>query len=242
MTQTKEDLVVQYIEDKSPATKDKIVAEYKPLVEYIARKMGFRKEDVPDLAQVGSIGLLKSLENFDPEKGITFATFASSNIIGEIKHYLRDKSRVVKLPRRIQNQHYKIIQYNKAFTAEHGRIPTIQDVAKGLELTEEAVLECMEVGHSNFVVSLDKPVHSSDDESFSLLDSLGMDAKDEQTLNRATLKDALSNLEEREKKIIQLRYYEGYTQSEIAEQLELSQMHISRLLQKAIKKLKKYLS
>ena len=222
---------------------EEILTAYRTLVEYIARKLAFHQDDVPDLIQVGNIGLLKSLESYETNRNATFSTFASSNIIGEIKHYIRDKSRIVKLPRKLQEQFSKIRQFIKTNTQETGRFPTTSEIAKALEITEEDVLESLEAGQSYRIVSLDKPIHSnkskSYDEKYALIDSLGNEFKDDKLLNKEVLKKALTNLNERDKKIIYLRYYEGLTQKEIADRLGLSQMHISRLLNDALKKLKK---
>lgn len=243
MHKEKELLVLQYVSKKDIRLKDKIVSAYQPLVEYIARKLVYNKEDIPDLVQVGSIGLIKSLDTFDPEKEIAFSTFASSNIIGEIKHYLRDKSRIVKLPRKLQEQYAKIRQYIRNASQENGRSPTVQEIADALEITAEDVLESMEAGQTSYVLSLDKPIYSSgsslnNNEEFSLMDSLGIEFKDDSLLNKETLKQAILSLPVRGKQIIQLRFYDGLTQKEIAERMNLSQMHISRLLNESIKSLK----
>jgi len=160
---------------------------------------------------------------------------------------LRDKSHIVKLPRKLQEQYIRIRQHIKIATQKLGRFPTVKDIATDLEISEEDVLESLEAGQSIQVVSLDKPMYKSSSkfsaqEQFSLLDSLGIEFKDEKLLNKETLKQAMAQLPDREKKIIYLRFYEGLTQKEIAQRLELSQMHISRLLNNAIKRLKKILS
>ena len=109
----REALVKQYVTTKNEALKEDILVAYKSLVEFIARKLSFNIDDVPDLIQVGNIGLLKSLETFDLERNIAFSTYASSNVIGEIRHYIRDKGRIVKLPRKLQEQYSKIRQFIK---------------------------------------------------------------------------------------------------------------------------------
>lgn len=244
--QEKEQLVVRYVEKKEHNLKDMIVASYQPLVEYIARKLTYQRDDLPDLVQVGTIGLLKSLDKFNPERKVAFSTFASSNIIGEIRHYLRDKSRIVKLPRRIQEQNSKIRRYIKEHAQENGKFPTPQDIATALDLTVEDVLETMEAGQNSQVISLDKPMYQSDSgassEQASLLDSIGIESKNDVVIGKETINQAISVLSERCKQIIHLRFYEGLTQREIALRLNLSQMHISRLLNEAIDKLQHTLS
>ncbi len=241
--QEKELLVLQYVRDKDHKLKEKIVSSFTPLVEYIARKLAFQRDELPDLVQVGTIGLLKSLENFEPSKEVAFSTFASSNIIGEIRHYLRDKSRIVKLPRRIQEQNSKIRRYIKEHSQETGKFPTVKEIAAAVDMDIDDVLETMEAGQNSQVISLDKPMYngSADDQS-SLLDSIGIDSKNDLFLNQESLNHAIGKLNDRGKKIIHLRFYEGLTQKEIALRLNLSQMHISRLLNESIAKLQQTLS
>jgi RNA polymerase sigma-B factor len=242
-TQQREALVKQYVASKNDDLKEGILIAYKSLVEFIARKLAFNIDDLPDLIQVGSIGLLKSLDTYDVNRNIAFSTYASSTVIGEIRHYIRDKSRIVKLPRKLQEQYSKIRQYIKIKSQELDRFPTTSEIAKDLKLSEEDVLESMEAGQSFRVISLDKPIQTnkskSSNEKFSLIDNIGTDDKDDLFLNREMLKQALENLNEREKKLIYLRFYEGLTQKEIATRLELSQMHVSRLLSEALKKLRR---
>ena len=240
MAQEREKLVKEYVKTKNNSLKEDILLAYKPLVEFIARKLSFNIDDVPDLIQVGSIGLLKSLDTYDVSKDIAFSTYASSNVIGEIRHYIRDKGRIVKLPRKLQEQYSKIRQYIKVKSQELDRFPTTSEIAKDLKLSEEDVLESMEAGQSFRVISLDKPIQTnknkSSNEKFSLIDNIGTDAKDDNFLNKEMLKKALENLNEREK-LVYLRFYEGLTQKEIADRLSLSQMHVSRLLNEALKKI-----
>ena len=242
--QEREELVKKYVKTKDNSLKEGILIAYKPLVEFIARKLSFNIDDVPDLIQVGTIGLLKSLDTFDVSRKIAFSTYASSNVIGEIRHYIRDKGRIVKLPRKLQEQYSKIRQYIKIKSQELDRFPTTTEIARDLDLSEEDVLESMEAGQSFRVISLDKPVktnkNKSSNEKFSLIDNIGSESIDDDSfLNKEMLKKALENLNEREKKLIYLRFYEGLTQKEIADRLGLSQMHVSRLLNESLKKLRR---
>ena len=160
MAKEREELVKKYVKTKDDSLKEDILVAYKPLVEFIARKLSFNIDDVPDLIQVGSIGLLKSLDTFDLSRKIAFSTYASSNVIGEIRHYIRDKGRIVKLPRKLQEQYSKIRQFIKIKSQELDRFPTTSEIAKGLKLSEE-VLESMEAGQSFRVISLDKPIQTN---------------------------------------------------------------------------------
>jgi RNA polymerase sigma-B factor len=239
----KELLVRDYCKTHNDALKEDIVRAYKPLVEFIARKLTFHRDDLDDLIQVGNIGLLRSLDRFDPTMETDFSTFVTPNIIGEIKHYFRDKKNIVKVPRRLHELYSKV----KRVLKEHqvmGHSPTYSQIAAELEVTEEQVLECMEAGKSSTVLSLDGPAHagSSDgDSSPSLADNLGGEHHETMYINRITLNDAMSTLSDREQKILQLRFYSGLSQMEIAEHMNLSQMHISRLLTKSLEVLRKKL-
>lgn len=242
----KESLVQRYLKQKDPQIREDIVEAYTPLVEYIARKLAFQRDDIPDLIQVGSMGLLKSLNHFKPDKDIAFSTFASSNIIGEIKHYLRDKGRLVKLPRKLQEQYGRIRQYIKDTSQKDGKFPTVREIAKKLDMSEETVLESLEAGQITKVVSLDKPLYKPSarwnaQEQISLMDSLGIESRDESLLRKETLSQVINQLPSRQRKIIYYRFYDSLTQKEIAQRMGLSQMHISRLLVEAIDRLKEAL-
>ncbi len=238
----KDSLVIQYCQEKSTALKEKILISYTPLVEYIAKKLAYNKNDLEDLIQVGSIGLLRSLERFEPNKDIDFSTFATPNIIGEIKHYFRDKSRLVKVPRKLQELYSKVKNFIRVRQKE-GHSPTIAEIAQAMEVSEELILESMEVGQTSLVLSLDSPTYKNDSSKQgensvpSLLDSLGVEGREDDMLRRETLHEAIKSLNGREKKIVYYRYYEGLSQMEIAKRMNLSQMHISRILTKAIKRL-----
>lgn len=241
MALTREELIVKYVKTKEEALKGPIVEQYQPLVEYIARKLTFNRDDLKDLVQVGNIGLLRSLDRFDPGMETDFSTFATPNIIGEIKHYFRDKKGLVKIPRKLQETHSKIKKYTKEKMVA-GHSPTVSEIAMALEIDEEQVLESMEAGQSSLVISLDTPAYkksnSQASEGSTLLDTLGMDAQEDFYLDKVTLNEALDTLSKREQRIIFLRYYNGLSQTDISKRMGLSQMHISRLLTKAIKRLR----
>ncbi len=239
-------LVKEYCDTKNDALKEKILKNYQPLIEYIARKLAFNKNDVDDLIQVGSMALIKALDRFKLEKNTEFSTFATPNIIGEIKHYFRDKSKIVKVPRKIQELYSKI--KTEIYEAQmEGSQLTIKDIALKLDVDEEKVIEAMEAGQNVKVISLDSPSYKSDSYGSSgnseptLIDQIPTHNKEDSMLNKETLKQAILKLSTRERRIIYLRFYGGLSQAEIAERLELSQMHISRLLSKSIKHLQEEL-
>lgn len=237
-------LVKEYCETKNQNLKEQILTNYKPLIEYIAKKLAFNKNDVDDLIQVGCIALIKALDRFMPEKNTEFSTFATPNIIGEIKHYFRDKSKIVKVPRKLQETYSRVKK--EIYDAQlEGIQLTVKDIAKKLEIDEEKVIESMEAGQNIKVISLDSPSYRSDNSNSSsepmLIDQIATSNKEESMLNKETLKQAILRLSTRERRIIYLRFYGGLSQAEIADRLELSQMHISRLLSKSIKHLQEEL-
>ena len=195
------------------------------------------------MVQVGSIGLLRALDRFNVERQIDFSTFATPNIIGEIKHYFRDKKNLVKVPRKLVELHSKVKRFIREYHS-HGKSPAVSVIAEALEESEEKILECLEANKSSSVLSLDTPYKSQshrDTGSSYLLETLGLEHDEDFYLSKITLFDALETLNTREKRIIYLRFYDGLSQTEIAETLNLSQMHISRLLGKTLIKLQKAL-
>jgi RNA polymerase sigma-B factor len=247
LPETRESLVRQYAQTKDPELREKLVLLYKSLVDHISRKLAYNIDDLDDVVQVGHLGLLRALDHFDPSYKADFSTFAIPNIVGEIRHYFRDKRHVVKIPRKLQETNSKIKKYLKEHQQDPIQ-PTIAIIAKELELTEEEVLEAMEAGRSFSVVSLDTPTYSDGDSKSSqgtsetLVDSLGGDHQEDTYINRVTLQGVMETLSEREREIIHLRFYQGLPQREIADVLGLSQMHISRLLNHILLKLRKQMT
>ncbi len=243
-SQHKDEMILEYQRTGSEVLRDQIVTKYMPLVEYVARKLSFSRDDVDDLSQVGVIGLLRSIDRFDVSKAVDFSTFATPNIIGEIKHYFRDKRSIVKVPRKLQEQYSKIKKYIKE-NQVNGKSPTVTEISKALDMPMDEVVQSIEAWQSGTVISLDTPAHSgsdkSDGSSATLLDTIGGDHKEDALLNRVTLRQALRGLNARDRKIVFLRFYRGLSQSEIAERMDLSQMHISRLLNGALKALRQTL-
>lgn len=242
VTMDKETLVGLYFGQGDTSVKDDLIRAYMPLVEYIARKLAFNRDDIDDLIQIGTFGLLRSIDRFELAKSVDFATFATPNIIGEIKHYFRDKRGILKVPRKLQEQYSRIKRYIKETQLE-GASPTIPQIASALGLSEETVLESIEAWQSSAVVSLDAPAFTSGSSGASegvatMMDHLGSSDSEVSMLNRITLQQAMTHLPRREQRIVFLRFYRGLSQAEIATRLNLSQMHISRLLNQALAKLR----
>jgi RNA polymerase sigma-B factor len=235
----KSDLLEIYDKTKDLKIKEEIMISYTWLVKRIAYKLAFNRDELDDLIQIGMIGLLKSIEKYDVIRNIKFEIFATPKIIGEIKHYFRDKSRLLKIPRQLQQENSRVKKFIQEYTQNTGGSPTVRKIAHALNLEEEKVLEALEVGYNEQVVSL----NSSPFMDQTLLDTLKEEdsADADRLLDKAFLEQAMESLSEREKKMIKWRFYEGLSQIEIAEKLNLSQTSVSRSLGDAIWTLKKKL-
>src|SRR5437762_9269243 len=220
----------QYAESRDPALRDELVAAHLGLAEYLARRFANRGEPLDDLVQVASVGLLKAVDRFDPDRGLEFPTYATPTIVGELKRHFRDKGWAVRVPRRVQELHLRVTRVIDDLALELGRSPTVQEIAKRAGTTEDEVIEAIDAGSAYRSASLDAG-RSDDDESPGLLGQLGeSDPELARAERRAALGPLISELPEREQVMLYLRFYEGLTQSEIAKQLGISQMHVSRLL------------
>lgn len=220
----------------------KLVDQYIGLVEFLARRFRNRGELLEDLVQVGTIGLLKAIDRFELEREVEFSTYATPTIVGEIKRHFRDKGWAVRVPRRLQELHLELTKIISHLGQDLGRSPTVAEIAEAAGTTEEVVLEGMEIAQAYNFTSLDAPLDSDDSESSSFADQIG--AEDDQLENleyRAALAPEMAKLPERERRILYLRFYKGLTQSEIAELMGISQMHVSRLLNRTLMRLREAL-
>ena len=218
--------------------RDELVEGHLPLVEYLARRFAGRGEPLDDLVQVATIGLIKAIDRFDPERGVEFSTYATPTIAGEVKRHFRDKGWAVRVPRRLQELKLALTRATADLTQKLGRAPTVAELAEHLGLSEEDVLEGLESAHAYSTVSLDAP-DSDEDDGPAVADSLGMvDDALEGVEYRESLKPLLEALPPREKRILVLRFFRGMTQSQIAAELGISQMHVSRLLARTLTQLR----
>jgi RNA polymerase sigma-B factor len=218
--------------------RDELVEIHLPLVEYLARRFRNRGEPLDDLVQVATIGLIKSVDRFDLERGVEFSTYATPTIVGEIKRHFRDKGWAIRVPRRLQELKLSLTKATGELSQKNGRAPTVAELARHLGLTEEEILEGLESANAYSAVSLDAP-DGGDDDSPAVADSLGMvDEALEGVEYRESLKPLLEQLPAREKKILMLRFFGGMTQSQIASELGISQMHVSRLLARTLAQLR----
>ena len=219
-----------------------LVELHLPLVEYLARRFRNRGEWLDDLTQVATIGLIKSIDRFDLERGVEFSTYATPTIVGEIKRHFRDKGWAVRVPRRLQELKLSLTKAIGELAQREGRAPTVSELAAHLQMSEEEVLEGLESANAYSTVSLDAP-DSGDEDAPAVADSLGMiDEALEGVEYRESLKPLLERLPPREKKILLLRFFGNMTQSQIAAELGISQMHVSRLLARTLTQLREGLT
>jgi RNA polymerase sigma-B factor len=222
------------------SVRDELVVAYLNLVRFLAMKFANRGEPLDDLIQVGTVGLIKAIDRFEPERGIEFTTYATPTIVGEIKRYFRDKGWAVKVPRRLQELNLAVNRANERMTVALGRSPTVSELAAELEAGEEDILEAQELGQAYNLLSLDSEISGeSERKSQTLADTVGAPDADLALFeDRANLEYAMRVLSGRERVIIHLRFYESASQTEIAKRLNVSQMHVSRLQARALEKLR----
>ncbi len=222
------------------AIRDRLVEMHLPLVEHLARRFRNRGEPLDDLIQVATIGLIKSVDRFDPERGVEFSTYATPTIVGEIKRHFRDKGWAVRVPRRLQELRLSLTAATAELSQRNGRSPTVGELAAQLNISEEEVLEGLESANAYSTLSLDVP--DTDDESPAVADTLGSeDEALEGVEYRESLKPLLEQLPPREKRILLLRFFGNMTQSQIAQEVGISQMHVSRLLARTLAQLRERL-
>ncbi|MEV4508222.1 SigB/SigF/SigG family RNA polymerase sigma factor [Dactylosporangium sp. NPDC049525] len=218
----------------------RLIELYIPLAEYLARRFRNRGEQFDDLVQVANLGLIKSVDGFDPNRGAAFTSYAIPMIVGELKRHFRDKGWDVRVPRRLQELRLEISKISGDLAQDLGRSPTVADLATKLGASEEDIIEGLDCGQAYRALSLDAPVgEAGDGGATGLGDLLGGDDPDMANVeNREALRPLLAKLPEREQKIIAMRFHGNLTQSQIAAELGISQMHVSRLLAGALKTLR----
>jgi RNA polymerase sigma-B factor len=232
-------LLRRYHEDGDLQAREKLIEQYMSLVRSLARRYSYRGEQLEDLVQIGAIGLIKAIDRFDLERGVELTTYATPNIIGEIKRHFRDKGWSVRVPRGLQELNVQLSRLVEQLTVQLGRSPTIPELAKAAGVEEEQVLEALESGRAYTSLSLSVGGGGGDDDDLDPLESLGTEEHQyEVSEDRAVLAPGFKALDERERKILQLRFFEGLTQSQIAQQVGISQMHVSRLIRRSLEKIR----
>lgn len=230
-----------YRDSRDPAIKTRLVDMNMDLVRSLAHRFANRGEPFDDLVQVASIGLLKSIDRFDPDRNVKFATYAVPTIVGELKRYFRDRTGTIRLPRGLRERSYIMNSVVQRLSQEHGRSPGIAEIARASGLSEDEVIEVLASNESMAIASLDST--ATEEGETSLLDVIGDEDRALKMLDeRLSLAGAVSSLGAREKDLLYLRFIEGRSQTEIARNLGVSQMHVSRLLRRTLKSLRQNLA
>jgi RNA polymerase sigma-B factor len=240
MQQSDKALLRRYHEQGDLAAREQLIEQYMSLVRSLARRYSYRGEQLDDLVQIGAIGLIKAIDRFDVNRGVELTTYATPNIIGEIKRHFRDRGWSVRVPRGLQELNIQLSRLIEDLTVQNGRSPTIPELAKAAGVTDEEVLEALESGRAYSSLSLSAGSGGQDDDSeLDPLESLGTEEHQYAVSeDRAVLAPGFRVLDERERKILHLRFFEGLTQSQIAQQVGISQMHVSRLIRRSLEKIR----
>ena len=240
MQQNDKVLLRRYHEQGDLAAREQLIEQYMSLVRSLARRYSYRGEQLEDLVQIGAIGLIKAIDRFDVNRGVELTTYATPNIIGEIKRHFRDRGWAVRVPRGLQELNIQLSRLVEQLTVQHGRSPTIPELAKAAGVTDEEVLEALESGRAYSSLSLSAGSGGHDDDGeLDPLESLGtVEHQYEVSEDRAVLAPGFRVLDERERAILHLRFFEGLTQSQIAQQVGISQMHVSRLIRRSLEKIR----
>ena len=233
-------LFQRYKESGDVALRNEIAEHYLYIADILAKKFVGRGVEYDDLKQVAALALLRGIERFDPSMGMQFTTFITPTITGEIKNYFRDKSRMVKLPRRLSEMNVAARKFSAEYEAEHGVKPTVAIIAKQFNVTEESIVKALEIGGT---VSLDGMVSSAENEDGQSLYGVLADGEDkyDEFETRESLLAAMKDFSETERALISCRYVEELSQSETARRLGVSQMFVSRMERKLLSKLKERL-
>ena len=232
------ELFRRYKGEGDSEARDQLIMSHLNLVRFLANKFKNRGEPIDDLVQVGYLGLLKAIDGFDPSRGLEFTTYATPTILGEIKRHFRDKGWSVRVPRRLQELSAKVNQANDELTTRLQRSPKVAEIAEYLDASVDDVLEAMESSSAYRSVSLEGSNSTDNEDSPTIMDRYAIEDADlERTDDRLVVEDALRDLSPREREVIELRFNEGMTQIEMAERLGISQVQVSRLLRRTLKRI-----
>jgi RNA polymerase sigma-B factor len=236
------ELFRRYKEEGDEEARSQLIVSHLNLVRFLAAKFANRGEPLEDLVQVGTIGLIKAIDRFEPSRGLEFTTYATPTILGEIKRHFRDKGWSVRVPRRLQELSAKVNHATEKLTVQLQHSPTVDEIADYLNVSPDEVLEAMESGEAYSSVPLETS-GSDDDDSLSVLDRIGEeDPELSATDDRIMLDRVLSEFTPKEQEVVKLRFYQGLTQAEIAERLGISQVQVSRLLRRTLKRMQEKLA
>ena len=237
-TRSEEEIAELFRRLPDPAAREVLATEFLPLAEYFARRFSGRGEPVDDLTQTASLGLLNAIDRFDPERGVPFSTYAAATIVGELKRHFRDRGWALRVPRNVQETAILVNRTVSSMWQDLGRAPTVAEIARAADIGEDDVLQALDALQAYTTDSLDAPVGG--DASTTAAESIGSDDRSFQVSEDwLSLAPALRDLPERERMILYLRFFEGKTQTEIADELGISQMHVSRLVSQSLERLRK---
>src|SRR5881394_4214415 len=239
MAESDKVLLRRYHEEGDLSAREQLIEQYMSLVRSLARRYAYRGEQLDDLVQIGAIGLIKAIDRFDLDRGVELTTYATPNIIGEIKRHFRDRGWSVRVPRGLQELNIQLSRLLEELTVQLSRSPTIAELAKAAEVTDEEVLEALESGRAYSSLSLSVGASQDEEGELDPLESLGTEEpRYEISEDLAVLAPGFRVLDERERQILHLRFFEGLTQSQIAQQVGISQMHVSRLIRRSLEKIR----
>jgi RNA polymerase sigma-B factor len=237
-----EELLLRFYETRDPTVREELVNRYMQFARGMALRYRSGNEPTEDLIQVASLGLVNAIERFDPTRGIPFLGFAAPTVLGELRRHFRDRVWNLRLPRGLQERVSKMDETITKLTGSLERPPTIHEIAQAMGLTDEEVLEGFAGASARRTASLDAPVGSSEPDQSRLGDTVGDEEEGYERVEAwATIAEALPSLSERERVVLRLRFVEDMTQSQIAEQIGHSQMHVSRILRGALGRLREEL-
>jgi RNA polymerase sigma-B factor len=233
------DLFVRWRRSRDRRARDELIERFLPLARKLARRYVPSSEPYEDLVQVASLGLVKAVERFDPDRGFAFTSFAVPTVVGELKRYFRDTGWALHVDRGAQERARKVIDAQNEISRRTGHTPAIDELAQYLEVSQEEVLEGLQTAEAYGAISLDAPVAGDDEGTPSRLEAIGdEDERLERVHRQATIFAAAKCLPERERRILFLRFGEDLTQSEIADRVGVSQMQVSRLLRRSLRRLR----
>lgn len=236
-TRSDADLLHAYRDGNDASARDELIERHLPLVRALARRYAYRGESLDDLVQVGSIGLINAIDRFDFARGSSLETYAIPYVIGEIKRHFRDRGWAVRPPRGLQELSIRLNDVVDRLSVRLGRSPTLTEIAASVGVDEEQVLEALECGALYHAQSLSTPIGDANSAA-DLLSMIGTRDEGYATIDdRAVIAEGMRALDERERTIVYLRFYGGLTQSQIASRIGISQMHVSRLLRAAVRRM-----
>lgn len=235
LTEKEKTVLLKKVREGSKSAREELISGNLRLVLSVIQRFVNRGENLDDLFQVGCIGLIKSIDNFDITQNVRFSTYAVPMIIGEIRRYLRDNNSI-RVSRSMRDIAYKAMQVKERMTAQNNREPTIEEISKELGIAKESVVLALEAIVEP--ISLFEPVFSDGNDTIYVMDQVGDKSDDNNWLDEIALKESISHLGEREKRILSLRFFQGKTQMEVASEIGISQAQVSRLEKGALNKIK----